>query len=501
MPCEKCGKILYIDSENSVCLKCSGLGFLPQYEAEMVSEYKIGLLNSILSKYISQKNKYKLIAHLMNLREKLASDFFMEIPRIEPHKFLAINILIQRIMRDGNIKGSLDLETTIDEIVNIFNALLRVCEENISITEGLATYAYNTYIPFTQLRANDVFDPNYRIIYREEWKCIVKSYENELFMTKPAANEYLKKNQEEYERGKRGTSERIPYSPRTFIEKAFPAIKSLHAVFQKNQLFQKMFNFENLKKSGISLNDISTIFGKFERVTGSSKLMAATTEEELDVILDNMKLDKNHVKSELLMTDSNTEIFPFLTKVYDGKKERILITPKFFRLIQLVLHPIFYKDIFDSIKDTRGRSFETEVVQKEFEKHGYSYLPNIKDKKDNPKLEIDGVAFNNSKIYVCEVKFWGIKPFFDQLRVHSQIIRDIQGIVDGKKYTTKNGVLKITTKPKMIDKIDYVRRHKEELGIDKNIQDIHGVIVTSLVPIKKEYKDIRFISVDEIKEL
>lgn len=499
MPCEKCGKVLLIDNEKEICAFCSDLKLLPRLESEQISDFRIGILNRLFSRYINQINKYKLVVYLMFQREKIASEFFQgQTHGIRPYDLLAINILVKRVMQYGNPKGSTDIEIS-EDFIDLFARFLQVCEENIFINEGVGFYTYKRNIPFENLTGAESLS-NYWIVYREEWKYIMKSYGNELFMNQEAAEAYMKKYKKEYDKIKTKPRTKTPYSPKDFIERAFPAVNSFHSILQKNVLFASMFNFEYLKDCDISLTDIHKIFGAFP--TRDSKLMFGATLEEFDSVLDGLKLDKNLIKTKMLMEDNNAEnkIFPFFTKVGDGKKEMILVTPNFFRVMFIAMHPVFHKEIFDSVKDRRGKSIEKGRAKEEFEKVGYTYIPNITDKKKRT-LEIDGVAYKDSFAYICEIKSWNIRPFFDQLKVHGETIRDLKGVVDGKKFTTKDGVLITIEKPSLHQKIEYIRNNKIKHKIPDNVNDFRGIVVTSLVPIVKEYKGIKFVSIDELQKL
>ncbi len=493
MPCEKCNTILILDDGNELCPKCDFVRFLPQMESELVSDFRIETLNRLFSGYLTQVKKSKLIAHLLNEREEIACKFFFgESHNINPYQLLGISIMIQRVIRDGNSNGVEDLGS-VQELVSLFERFLKICEENILISEGVAFYTYKRLIPYSELSREEALS-NYKIVYREEWKSIFESYRDELFMSEADAKDYMEKYREEYEKLAKN-KKTIRYSPETFITGGFPAINSLYSIFLKNVLFAQMFDLSSLKDY-FTLEQLASIFRPFDRLTEDSRLMVATTENELDTLLEKLKLDKNLVKKKLLVDDNNTKTFPFLVKVSDGKDERILVTPKFFRILFILLHALFYKKLFDAERERRSKIIETVGAAEEFKKIGFDYKPNITDKKKST-LEIDGVAFNDSKCYVCEVKFRTIKPFFEQLQVHRQIIRDLKGIVDGKKYT--EDIPKDA--PQLSKKIDYVIVNREQLGIPKEVTDFSGLVITNFRPILKHYKGVKFIGFKEIQNL
>ncbi|MFC2142949.1 hypothetical protein ACFLQN_00960 [Candidatus Aenigmatarchaeota archaeon] len=499
MPCKKCKLPLYILDDQEVCVKCENINFLPKEEAELISDFKVRKINLLFSRYISRINKYKLIVHLMGYREKIASDFFQVIPKIDIYNMLASNILIKRVMKDGNPEGSQDLGIPVEKFVETFSNLIKIAEENVYISEGIATYKFDRHVPFVNLASSDI-SKNYKIIYREEWKYIVKSYETELIMNKGSAKKYLRKHKAEYDKALKTKPTVIKYSKENFIEMAFPAINTLNASFQKNVIFSKIFNFDYLKKSGLALDHIMDILGFFP-LTGNSKLAIVSEIDDFYKRVSMSGIDLEKVKNNLLMGDENHNIFPYFVKVCVDDKEMVIITPNFYRILFIFLHAIIHKDILNNIRSKKGKLFENHAVKKEFEENGFEYIPNIQDNPKKPSLEIDGVAYNDDVVYVCEVKNWKIKPFFEQLRVHNHILRDLKGVVEGKEYTTKDGVLIAKKRPSLLKKIEYIKNNMKKHEIKCKDQRIEGLVITSLNPLMKDYKDVKFISIDEIKNL
>ena len=92
------------------------------------------------------------------------------------------------------------------------------------------------------------------------------------------------------------------------------------------------------------------------------------------------------------------------------------------------------KDLFLRIHNEKSIKFEKEECKNEFEKINYKVWIDQVDRK-NSSLQIDLIAFKKKKVFVCEVKIWDIKEYFEQSRTHELRKRDLKGIVDGLKYT------------------------------------------------------------------
>jgi len=198
----------------------------------------------------------------------------------------------------------------------------------------------------------------------------------------------------------------------------------------------------------------------------------------------------------MVFSFSNYDIFPFFVKINGN-----IVGSHYCTYLMYMLSYCFLEfETFQIVHEEKSRIFEQEVVKNEFIKIGYDYKENQKPKKSG--LEIDGLAQKENKLLVIEVKHWKIQPYFEQMRIHRYRERDLKGVVDGIKYTTKNGEIIKTKIPSLIEKMEYVKNNLEIWNFDKidNLQ-IMGFVVTKSIPPLRKYKDISFISVDEIKGL
>ena len=215
---------------------------------------------------------------------------------------------------------------------------------------------------------------------------------------------------------------------------------------------------------------------------------------QLDKVFDGNLLE---IERLFVFNDRNQNTFPLFVELSD----RILVPHRTVYLIFALLHPILHKDLFDS--ETRRRSKELEAVRAKqaFEGAHFEYSPNLTD-KIRASLEIDGLATAKRLMLVIEVKGWGIGRYFEHKERQEWLVRDLQGIVDGWKYSTIDGKERKKPKVSLLEKIEFVKENMAIWGFDPHDYDsVKGIIVIKDYPPIGEYKGIRIISVEDIHKL
>ena len=201
----------------------------------------------------------------------------------------------------------------------------------------------------------------------------------------------------------------------------------------------------------------------------------------------------------MVFSKKNQNIFP----LYLELDKIVYISLDFTFFMDLFYYSFYYNDLFNQETQRLSDIFEKKIVPETLRKNSFKVDTNITDKLKNPTLEIDSIALNNNLLYVVETKMWGIKKFYEHKKIHEFMKRDLEGIVDGKKYTTKNGELTIKDIPSLKLKIEYVKDNLKSLcpKHHENITEIRGLIITKSHPPINLYENIAIISSNEIKNL
>ncbi len=91
-------------------------------------------------------------------------------------------------------------------------------------------------------------------------------------------------------------------------------------------------------------------------------------------------------------------------------------------------------------------------------------------------------------MHVVEVKEWGLTTFYEHKNKHLQLDRDLKGIVEGIKYTTKDQKLRQKKIRSLPEKMEYARKNTERHGFNPSeFTTVKGVIVIEDLPPAIEY--------------
>ena len=172
----------------------------------------------------------------------------------------------------------------------------------------------------------------------------------------------------------------------------------------------------------------------------------------------------------------------------------VLISHEFAKLVYIQLHAVLAKKLFDQETAKRGRRLEKKI-QERFEEAGFRYFPNVKDRRKNPTLEIDGIAVKGNHCFIVESKIKGITKLIEEQHTVSGIITDLKGIVEG--FETSQNRSKLSHMPSLLKKIEFARKYVSSTYIKTtNNLKFTGIIVTTIYPWISEYKKVRIVTYD-----
>lgn len=253
-------------------------------------------------------------------------------------------------------------------------------------------------------------------------------------------------------------------------------------------------------------------YGKFTAIHSDDFKLILASEFE--------KLDQKRLYRDLVFSFNNQSIFPLFVELEDIKFDEnkqplkngsyISISLSLLYVITLFYYSVHYNNLFNEETQLLSANFEKVEIPRRFYDNGFNVRMNLKKHKNS--LEIDTIAWNNDILFVVETKIWDVKPFFEHRNVHEYRKRDLEGIVDGTKYTRE----KPKRIPNLIEKVTYVEQHIQDIlskyhSIDEfpdhktvdynNIKEIKGLIVTRSYPPIKSYKNVIIIGLNEIQDL
>lgn len=449
-------------------------------------------------RYVKQFKKTRLIAHIIWERERFARDFFDNYQPFGMSRFLAYNFLIKHLMMgkfDGTIEAN---ESNTVELVKTFDKYLERLADHIYLKEG-----------FGELVADMPFDPSsltiqeklsrFRITYTEDFLPLSRTYANNQIYSEEEGKKIVEGYRPEWERikekveGKQG--KKIAYNPRVFIHNSYPILNALYCGLIKNEIYAETFDFKNYEGLVEEPSQIMDVANGFLLV---AEYATVTPLHEYRKALKRVFKGKA-ISAEpiLLLSEKNTATFPLFI-LLEGN---VFISHRTAFLIFALLHPILLKDYFHDETVKRSKELETTRAKDAFEKAGYTWVPSVRDRKKST-LEIDGLAGRNGALFVVEVKGWGLTTFYEHKNKHEQLVRDLKGIVDGKKYRMKGDKLIQEKIPSLLEKIEYAKLNMNKHGLDSNVfKTVKGVIVIEDFPPITEYEGVRIIGLEDVSSL
>jgi hypothetical protein len=476
MPCPKCGTLAIQFGAYIICPTCEKIPLLKRREAIfslLRNEQQIEL--AVFQIMSTKLDKNDLLIKLLCARENFCRSLFEKYQVLDTNKFLSSNLLILRITKDntftGIIKGN---EKDVESLVSGFKRLIESKETRLLLMQGLGE-------PF------QLFN-KIRVLFNERYFPILRTYEDNDILQQPKANMKIDEYSKilEVEMKKEYTKEK--YSPKRFIETYYPIIHQFYCCFLRNEIYREVFGLLDNYKAELNPQLLLNLVNSYPI---TQKALSHTSLPEFVTRAKRyLGLPKKRIKELLLFSEENTSTFPLFIEI----NGRIYISHITTFFLFILLHAIVYRDFFDQETMKRSKEFEKKEVKESFEKIGWTYLTSKKDKK-KATIEIDGIAISQNRIVVVECKGWKLKPFYEYQMQQDYLIRDIKGIIDGKKYTNK------TPKriPSLIEKVSHVWANPQLWGIDKaQGASIEGIVILRHSPPISEYNGIRVLGIKEI---
>jgi len=453
------------------------------------------IINDMFTRYFLKFSKKGLIAHVVWARERFARSFFDEYQGFEIPRFLALNLLIKRLMLSSEQSYKNEIEandTLVDEMIKLFSKFILVYNDHLLLRNGFFNMIYKTPYTFENLTAQQLFS-NFTLVPNESYKPLLLTIENNNILTKTKCEAKINEHKKEFEEisSLKTDDSKKEQTPEEFIETLYPTINQFYCCLLKNSFYARVFDFKNSGFTLLSPKQLMNFVNGFQRVKG---YQTATKRKDF---LKGIKLHCDCTEQELeryfIFDENNKHIFPLFVEIDDY----VFISHATSFFIHMFLMSIYHKDLFDRETEKQSKKLEQDETKNEFKKAGFRYIHNIIWKNH---LQIDGLAIKNNIAYVIECKEWGFRPLYEHDNIQLELERDLKGIVDGNKYSTIDGTLKIEPKVSLLTKIEYVRINHSKWGLTKPFT-LKGLIIMRDYPPISSYRNVKIISINEIKTL
>ncbi len=413
---------------------------------------------------------------------------WLDKPLFDPYKFLALNLLLKKVaISDCGVKKIEVGESK--NLVKNFTKFIRMREDELRIQQnyGLFMDKKGYFNDIGSLTFEESLS-NFVIIYNARGVELFDTFKKYNFLPSEKAEEIYNKNKSEYDKVKKGSFSRHIFTD-DFVKDHFDFIIGIYNILLKNRIFVDVFDFRYMRNIDIKYGFMTDINGMFPRGSGLCTLTSKS--EMLSRITKYNRTQANEIYKICVFGENNPNVFPVFIELSDHK---ILLSPVTTFFLQLVMYPILCESKFKALNEKLSKDFEANVAMTEFKSKGYEAF---RYEKKN-KLEIDVISIKTGKVFVAECKWWGFKSLFEEENIQKNIERDVKGIVEGKKYTN-NVPRKVVSLP---DKIEFVRNNPNEFGKENwSGTDIEGLILLrDNIPFK-DYKGIKVVSIDQLKDV
>ena len=378
--------------------------------------------NILFTNDIERYNKNKLLYFLLEYRDKIVYDMFFRSHQLSLKNFLAVNLLIKKVVK-SDIKGEEKINhEKISKLIESFSFLPETESWSYITKDKLAVFSYVEKREFLNIKPEELSDniesytkfcKNFKIRYSEDYSHIYNTFNLHLQMDKSEAEQYVIKHKSEYDK----VREELKYkkiknfTTEGYIDMFYDFIKSIYYGLMRNHVYVEVFNLEYLNKTTIKPRDIMRIRNSFSP-PDTSPLVGKKIDDFIKV-LKNHKYNKQEYLNNIVFSNENSDIFPFFVKT-----ENLVINSFWSNYLMTMFSYMFLeKDVFLRIHNDKSIKFEKEECKNEFEKINYKVWIDQVDRK-NSSLQIDLIAFKKKKVFVCEVKIWDIKEYFEQSRTH-----------------------------------------------------------------------------------
>lgn len=472
MPCEKCGTKLLL-WKTLECPVCEGHTILNLEDAKIVSKKRIEYFNDLWEFEIRKYDKYSILAHFTWIREKICRKFIQSYSTLDLGEIFSTALFLKRVMKIEQYDNAVILrdEEKAEKLSKIYKDVVKIETDDNLLKNELSSIVAKKEYDLSIISGKESFE-NFYFLHNEDYVKLMKSYENYNLLDPQEAEQKIEEYREEAEKLMKENSKKVEHTTEQFIKKNYDMICTLYIGLIRNRIFKEAFDLTTYEKLLENPRQLMTLVNQYRAAEGG--ISGGPTNEFLMKARKILPLSIGKIKEMLIFEEENSEIFPLFIRTIKSEIDYVLISHRFSFIVFVLLHAIISKDLFEKEQSKRGSEFEKQV-QRIFENNGFIYKPNTKTKR----LEIDGIAIKNSKCYIIEIKKYRLPTLVEEKNRRGNTIRDLKGIVEGKKFSFKAGNIVVKRIPSLLEKIDFVTKNLSKLELEQHkIESFKGLIIT-----------------------
>lgn len=470
MPCGKCGSKRLYFFDDPLCPTCDKIATIPTTDALTIINHFIDTYRTTFFEEVRGFNKNELLSLVFREREKIIRQFYTNYTPIDQEGLAACSLLLKRVIRMNDFLETRSIPNR-NSVVKGYRTIIRLEEILEQVQVGNTVLLRKVRYDLEKLRDLSIDDIAY--CETEEYQKIKKIMEK--FNVMP--EEKTKKKMDAWRSQLKPI---IPWSNKSnnaseIVTKFFETISMWYTGLFSNKLYRSAFGSSRMKEITIKPFELKLFATSYEaKADEATKTTYANFLQQSEKFLGK---DFNQVIEHFVLSERHPEANPLFLRL----KDSVLVSPHFAESFSYVLHAILDRDIFDKEVEKRSLLFESSIVKEKFEKQGFRYLPNQGIKN---KMQIDGIAISNSKVYVIEAKGWKAKDLIQDYYTREILEDEIRNAIDGLDFTRNSG--KTTKKVSLPEKVEWVRNQRKKFRISAHA-DIIGILVINRETVISEH--------------
>ena len=483
MPCAECGSELVIIEDFSTCPPCERIGLVPQDDSTRIAQSIMDDERRNFMRVAAAYDPNSILEVAFSLQELTVRNFLLRYGSLDLEDLIGATGIIKFLLqtplpparRQAGVVEAVRLIRSYAALLNAQDNLANLCAGTYSMIR-MARYDLGN---LRGLRASD-----FPLYPNERHAPVTAALAKHGIMTKAAASRKIWEMRD-LELAELG-SQRL-----ASLEQAIPLFycgsSMLSVALGASRTRRKIFALPGGGSDSVTFLDLRRFIGGIPAFHGKVTWCDAPHFERMarDQFRDrHAAFARNFVAGR-----DNPGALPVFLKL----GSRVYISSFFGELYCYAMLPVIHKRKFDLHTTRRGKAYER-AVQDHYERRGFKYTPNVKEKGVH---EIDGIAVSKDIAYVIEAKCWSSKPMISDPVYLATMERRIKDAIDGVQHECEAGKTKRRGVP-LPRKVKWVSKRRRRFEIGEGTE-VKGLLVVNTEPPVQEHSGCRVAFVDDFE--
>lgn len=481
MPCAGCGSVLVIVKDSPTCPSCEHIGLVPQSDSVRILQSILDERRRNLMREAAAYDPDSILERAFALREPVVRDFILHHTVLGLEALIGGTAIIRALLQDPRPPaGRPASDDQAARLITSFATLLRAYDGLDNLRAGTYNMIHMGKYDLNNLRGLRASD--FPLYPNEKHAPIMDTFARHGIMAEATAARKIKEmhNVETVKLG----SKRLT-SPEQAISIFYHASARLSVALAAYRMRREVFSLPQGAAALPAFLELKQFIGDIPAFHNGVTWCHASHFERVA----RCRFGERYAAfaRNLVAGRDNPGAFPLCLKIRD----EVFISHFFSDLYFYTLLPMLHKREFDLEATRRGHAYER-TVRAHFERRGFRYVPNAKEKG---VLEIDGIAVSEEIAYVIEAKCWSPRLLIGDPEYLANLAQRMRGAIDGVQHERRARKTKRRGVP-LPRKVEWVRGRRKQFGIGEGVE-VRGLLAVNTVPPIQEYNGCEIMLVDD----